>query len=163
MQQKIESQMKAIELEMKLEASPIGDGAVGMVQIQSQLANLTIKLQDIKKGKESHEYLWCTKWRKDRHTKDNCLTFMNYVSSGAPNPLNGHGLPWCHICQSRGHRNEECLNLKKVASTLTNLFYKFFKSIGHAKKDCRAYQLLKEKTIDTYLMKNEGQDPAEMA
>ena len=42
MQQKIKSQTEALELEMKLKASPIGDGAAGMVQIQSQLDNLTI-------------------------------------------------------------------------------------------------------------------------
>ena len=40
----IESQTKALQLEMKLEASAIGDGAVGMVKIQSQLANLMIQL-----------------------------------------------------------------------------------------------------------------------
>ena len=44
MQQKIESQTEALELEMKLESSPIGDGSIGMVQIQSQLTNLTIQL-----------------------------------------------------------------------------------------------------------------------
>ena len=66
MQQKIELQTKALELAMKLEASPIGDGAAGMVQIQSQLANLTIQLQDIKKGKESHEYLWCKKMQNEQ-------------------------------------------------------------------------------------------------
>ena len=42
MQQKVESQTKALELEMKLEASPIGDSAAWMVQIQSKLANLII-------------------------------------------------------------------------------------------------------------------------
>ena len=83
---------------MKLEASPIGDGAIGMVQIQSQLANLTIQLQDIKKGKEAQEDLWCTKCRTDGHTKDNCLTYMNYFSSGAPNLLSAHGIPRCRIC-----------------------------------------------------------------
>ena len=31
MQQKIELQTEALDLEMKLEASPIGDGAAGMV------------------------------------------------------------------------------------------------------------------------------------
>ena len=86
MQQKIELQTKALELAMKLEASPIGDVAIRMVQIQSQLANPMIQLQDIKKGKEAHEDLWCTKCRMDRHTKDNFLTFMNYISFGAPNP-----------------------------------------------------------------------------
>ena len=97
MQQNIESHTKVLELEMDMEASPISDDATGMVQIQSELANLTIQLQDIKKGKEAQEYLWCTKCRMDGHTKDNFVTFMNYVSSGAPNPLNGHGLPWCLI------------------------------------------------------------------
>ena len=73
----LESQKKVLELEMKLEASPIGNVATGMVQIQSQLDNLKIQLQDIKKGNEAQEDLWCTKWRMDGHTKDNCLTFMN--------------------------------------------------------------------------------------
>ena len=35
MQQKITMQMEALELSMKLEASPIMDGALGMIQIQS--------------------------------------------------------------------------------------------------------------------------------
>ena len=51
MQQKITTQMEALDLEMKLEDSPIGDGVAGMIQIQSQLANLTIQLQDMKRGK----------------------------------------------------------------------------------------------------------------
>ena len=33
MQQNIAMQTEAVELEMKLEASPIGDGAVGMIHI----------------------------------------------------------------------------------------------------------------------------------
>ena len=92
----------------------------------------------------------------DGHTKDNYLTFMNYVAFGAPNPLNGKRLPWCLIFQSRGHCDKECVYLWKVVSTPTNLFCTFCRSAGHDEKDCRAYQLLKEKTGDTYLMKNEG-------
>ena len=42
---------------MKLEDFPIGDGATGMIQIHSQLANLTIQLQEMKRGKEAHEDL----------------------------------------------------------------------------------------------------------
>ena len=57
MQQNIVMQTKALELVMKLEASPSGDGATGMIQIQSQLANLTIQLQEIKRGKEVQEDL----------------------------------------------------------------------------------------------------------
>ena len=51
MQQNIATQTEALELAMKLEASPTGDGTTGMIQIQSQLANLTIQLQDIKEEK----------------------------------------------------------------------------------------------------------------
>ena len=50
-------QTEALELAMKLEASPIGDGTTAMIHIQSQLANMTIKLQDIKRGKEVQEDL----------------------------------------------------------------------------------------------------------
>ena len=55
MQQKIVSQTKALELAMKFESSPVGETSDGMMQIQSQLANLMLKLQDIKKGKEVQE------------------------------------------------------------------------------------------------------------
>lgn len=49
MQQKVVDQAKALEVAMKLEASPLQEASVGMAQIQSQLANLTLQLQDIKK------------------------------------------------------------------------------------------------------------------
>lgn len=60
-QQKIETQAKALELVMKIEASPIGDTNASMQQIQIQLANLTLQLQDLKKSKEVREEVWCTK------------------------------------------------------------------------------------------------------
>ena len=62
MQEKIESHTEALELVMKLEASPLGDGTIGMIQIQSHLDNLTIQLQDMKRGKEAQEDLWCTRF-----------------------------------------------------------------------------------------------------
>ena len=55
---------------MKLEASPIGETAAGMNQIQAQLANLTLQLQDIKKEKEDRKDIWCTRCRADGHTKE---------------------------------------------------------------------------------------------
>ena len=61
MQQKVVDQAKALEVAMKLEASPLQEASAGMAQIQSQLANLTLQLQDIKKGKEIREEVWCTK------------------------------------------------------------------------------------------------------
>ena len=59
MQQNISTQSKALEIAMKLEASPVGETRVGMNQIQSQLGNPTIQLQDIKKGRENNEEIWC--------------------------------------------------------------------------------------------------------
>ena len=149
MQPNIESQTKVLELEMKLESSPTSDGTAGMVQIQSQLDNLMMQLQNIKKGKESQEDLWCKKYRMDGHTKDNCLTYMNYIASGAPNPLSAHGLPWCRICLSRGHHDKEILYLQNFVSTPANLFCKLCKLVGHEEMDYRAYRLLKENTILT--------------
>ena len=46
---------------------------------------------------------------------------------------------------------------------MINLFCKFCKLVGHEEKDRREDQLLKENTIDTYLMKNEGLDQVEPA
>ena len=83
---------------MKLEASPIGESTVGMNQIEAQLANLMLQLQDIKKEKENRDDLWCTHFHADGHTKDTCLTFQNYLLSGAPNPLSCASIPWCRIC-----------------------------------------------------------------
>ena len=52
MQQKIVSQIEALDLTMKLEALLVGEVGVGMMQIQSQLAKLSLQIQDIRKGKE---------------------------------------------------------------------------------------------------------------
>ena len=126
-----------------------------MNQIQSQLVNLTIQLQYIKKGKYSREEVWCTLCCIEGNHKDQCLDFYDYLQSGAPNPLSQGGLPWCKICQTRGHRHKECVYLQKVVSKPTNLFCNFCPFVGHKEKDCRAYDLLQERTMDTYFMKGE--------
>ena len=60
---------------MKLEASPIGETAFGMNQIQVQLENLTLQLQDINKEMEEHDDLCGIRCHVDGHTKDTCSTF----------------------------------------------------------------------------------------
>ena len=45
---------------MKLEASTVGESAVGMNKIQAQLVNLMLQLQDINKVKEYCNDIWCT-------------------------------------------------------------------------------------------------------
>lgn len=94
---------------MKMEASPIGETCVGMKQLQSQLANLTIQLDGMRKGNEDREEVWCIKCKAKFHHKDQCPLFNDYLSSGAPNPLNQNTGPWCEICRTRGsHRLEHC-------------------------------------------------------
>ena len=154
MQQNIVSQSDALSLSIKLEASPDEETSAGMMYIQSKLTNLTLQLHDINKGREVHEELWCMRCKIQVHHKYSCLTFMNYLASGAPNPINTQGIPSCRILQTRGHHSKECLYLQKIVSAPAILYYKFCRLVGPNKKYCRAYQLLQEKIVYTYLMKN---------
>ena len=87
MQQKVASQDEALEISMKLEASPIAETSPGMVQIQNQLSHLTLQLQEIQKGKKVREEVWCTKCRTKGHSKEHYLVYVEYMASGAPNLL----------------------------------------------------------------------------
>ena len=51
MQQKIHMQDDVLELAMKLEGSPLAETSTGITNLQNQLANLTLQLHEIKKGK----------------------------------------------------------------------------------------------------------------
>jgi len=128
---------------MKLEASPIGKEGVGMAQIPDQLANLMLQVHDIKKGKDVREEIWCLKCKAEGHHKDQCPLFQDYLSSGAPNPLNQGAGPWCEICQTRGsHRLEHFPLLQKYVSTLTSLYCNFCKSVGHDGSNSHAYDMM---------------------
>jgi hypothetical protein len=131
-QQKVVSQPEALEIAMKLESSPVGDSG-GMAQVQTQLVALTIQLEELTKGKEKQEQVWCTKCRTEGHHKDECPTFTQYLETGAPNPLPGGG--YCEICKKWGHHPTECPLLQKYQSTPRNLFCNFCKSFGHEEKD----------------------------
>ena len=108
MQQKIATQSKALETAMKLEASPVGEYAAEMNQIQVQFSNLMQQLQDIKKAKEYCDDIWFTHFHTSKHTKDTCPTFWNYLLSRAPSLLSGVGAPWCHIFQVYRHSHKNC-------------------------------------------------------
>jgi hypothetical protein len=45
--------------------------------------------------------------------------------------------------------------LQKYVQTPTNMYFTFFKSIGHDDRDCRDYDLMHERLKDIY--KNQGQ------
>ena len=136
---------------MKLESSPVGETRIDMIQIQSQLVNLTIQLQDIKKGKEVHEEVLCSQCWSEWHHKDQCPNFHEYLQDGAPNPLSHGGFPWCWICHTRGHQSEECVYLLKVVSKPMNIFCNFCRSVFHEEKECRVYDFLQERTTSNNL------------
>ena len=53
--------------------------------------------------------------------------------------------------------------LQNIVSAPSSLYCKFCRSIGHDEKYYRALQLLQEKMMDTYLMKNDEQMQVEQA
>ena len=58
MQQKVADQKEALEIDMKLETTPVGDN-YGIAQIQAQLAKMALEIRDMKKGKSIREEVWC--------------------------------------------------------------------------------------------------------
>jgi hypothetical protein len=86
-QEKIVTQLEALKIVMKLEASHVGENNVGMAQFQSQLATSTIQLQKIMKGKENCEGFWCITCRAEGHHKYDYETFQQYLNTRALNPL----------------------------------------------------------------------------
>ena len=142
---------------MNLEASPVGEFAEKMNHIQAQLAHLMLQLQYIKKTKEYRDDLWCTRCRASGHTKDTCPTFRNYLLSGVPNPLSGVDAPWCCICQVYGNRHENYDYMQKMVTKEESFYCTFCQSVGHDDKNYHAYDLIQERTYDSYFVK--GEDP----
>ena len=81
----------------------------------------------------------------------------NFLNSGAPNPFNPQVL-YCELCRTTGqHRPEDCYLLQRYGQVPKNPYCKFCKSIGHNEDECCSYDLMRERTYDTYQVQNEGQ------
>ena len=104
MQQKITSQSEALEIVMRLEASPVSHSTMGTYQLQKQLVNITLELQSLKKGKEVREEVCCTICKTEGHLKEHYPVFAEYLVSSAPNALPQIGGIWCEIYRQVGHR-----------------------------------------------------------
>jgi hypothetical protein len=143
---------------MKLESAPMGESSSGMSQILSQLTSLSLQVEDIKKdkGKDKREDIWCVRCRSEGHDKEHCPVFHEYLASGAPSPLKQVTLPWCKVCRNR-HRPGECYYMQKYVQTPANLYCTFCKSVGHDDRDCRAYDLMHERSRDVYKIQGEVQ------
>ena len=125
MQHKLQMQDDALEMAMKLEDSPLAETNTGMTNLQNQLANLTLQMHEIRKGKEIAQDIWCIKCKAQGHTKDDCPVFVEYLASGAPNPLAQTQGPWCELCRTRGHLPQQCPMLQKYIQTTKNLYCTF--------------------------------------
>ena len=90
-QQKLSTQVKALEMAMRLHETPIQDFVLGVQQIHEQLQNLCLEMKslkwDMKTQLEVHEEVWCIKCKGQGHSKDHCLVFANYLVGGGPMPL----------------------------------------------------------------------------
>jgi hypothetical protein len=142
---------------MKIESSPMGECSSGMSQILSQLTSLSLQVEDMKKekGKDKREDILCVRCKSEFHDKEKCPLFHEYLASGALSPLKQVTLPWCEVCKNR-HRPSEYY-MQKYVQTHTNLYFKFCKSMGHDDRDCRAYDLMHERSRDIYKIQGEVQ------
>jgi hypothetical protein len=136
---------------MKLEEALVGESSRGMSHILNQLTSLSLQVEDMKKekGKEKREDIWCIRCKSEGHDKEHCPLFNEYLAYGSPNPLKQAIVPWSEVCRTR-HRPSECYYMQKYVQTPTNIYCTLCKSVGHNEKDCRAYDLMHERSRDTY-------------
>jgi hypothetical protein len=156
MHQKISLQAEALEITMNLESTPMGESNSGMSQILSQLTSLSLQVEDMKKdkGKDKREDIWYVRCRSEGHDKEHFPLFNEHLASRAPSPLKKVTLPWCEVCRNR-HCPGECYYMQKYVQTPKNLYFTFCKSIGHDDRDCRAYDLMQERSRDIYKIQGE--------
>jgi len=54
---------------------------------------------------------------------------------------------WCAICQVAGkHATNNCHLLQKFVQTPHQLFYNFYRLVGHDQLNCRSYELMMDRT-----------------
>jgi hypothetical protein len=71
------TQAEEVEIVMRLEATLGGtETSTRLVQVQSQLANLTIQIPDMAKTKVVHENIWYTTFLSVWNHRDECPSFQ---------------------------------------------------------------------------------------
>ena len=85
---------------MKLETAHVADKS-GIAQIQAQLAEMSLELCNMKKGKAIREEVWFMRCKEEGHDKEQCPALRNYLNTGAPSPFKKNVL-YCETCRTTG-------------------------------------------------------------
>jgi len=115
---------------MRLHETLMQDPNLVVQQIHAQLKIIFLEMQilkqDITVRPEVREEVWCLKCKGQRHDKDHCPVFANYLAGGAlmPLTLEAQASPsagpelWCAICQVAGkHATNNCHLFEKFLQT----------------------------------------------
>lgn len=173
-QQKLLTQVEALEMAMKLHETLIQDLGLGVQQIHMQLQSLCLEMQSLKQDRvprpQVHEEVWCIKCKGQGHDKDHCPIFANYLVGGVLMPLrptvqvglSASAALWFVICQVGGkHATDNCHLLQKYTQTPQQLHCNLCRSVGHDERTCRIYELIMDKTLAYQMQtKTQGLDPA---
>jgi hypothetical protein len=62
------------------------------------------------------------------------------------------GGPWCEICKTHGHDPYHCPMMQKYKTEPRSTFCNFCKLVGHEETNCRNLELMKERTLDAYMI-----------
>jgi len=154
-QQSIDTQEKALEVAMKLDAAPRDDTQLGEQQIQGQLEAMHMEIQNLRKerGPEASPNKWCIQCRVNGHTKDNCPLLTAYIQTGAPRPLrpreatgsSGSMLWWDDCRVAELHDTNYCPRLTTHSPEVKQQWCRFCKSVGHDEHNCCMYDLLTDR------------------
>jgi hypothetical protein len=124
---------------------------VGLAHVHSQLAKLTMQLQDMVKTIVVLEHIWCSTCRSEGHRKDHFPTLGNYLVMREMNPfLNGTQTKWCKICKQWGHISPCFPTLQKYQKTMHTLFCELCKSMGHDVNNFQSLQLMHDHTHNAF-------------
>jgi len=90
-QQRLTTQVEALEVTMRLHKTLIQDPKLGVQHIHAQLKNLCLEMQSLKQDKTTRpqvrDEVWYVKCKGQGHDKDHCPVFANYLVGGGPMPF----------------------------------------------------------------------------
>ncbi len=118
---------------------------------------MDLELRDMRKGKVFHEEVWCTRCKTEGHDKEQCPALRNYLNTGAPSPFNNNVLYYEIYRKTGQHRPRDFYFLQRYVQVAKNFYCKFCKSMGHNEELCCSFNLIMERTQDSYRVQDDAQ------